>query len=134
MRLISAVFFFLFALPNVTVGAEAEQTELEVGHPVIAFGEGMRAILNQDKEWRICGNYFAHNDSLGERIIYFNVVEEEAAHINFRFIFTTLDRLSVWIAERPTAPRVLIWGEGSDATFIIRMSAADHTASLPCLK
>lgn len=128
VRFFIVLFFWLVpALSGLSKGVEAEI------HRLVTFGMNMKEAVEDNANWRICGNYFAAKEFMGEKVIFFIYEKESSRHIVQALTFITVEHFIVSIDGEATVPEVIVVRDGQNTQFILKMGVEDYLAGLPCI-
>ncbi len=129
MRYFVICFLLWFTATLSSSAGSAEKNE----HRIITIDASLKAAMEKNPGWKICGNYFAEAETAKNKIVHFTFEKGPPKKPATIFTFVMLDRVTVSINEKATTPLVMVLGEGLSTEFLIVMNMKDYKTALPCI-
>ena len=122
------LLWFTITLPGSARSAD------EGAYPIVTLGVDTKAAArNNGANWKVCGDYFAAGESTEGKVVHFTFERGAPERVTRTFTFVTIDRISISVEEKVTAPVVAILWNGWNTRFVLKMNAKEYEAGLPCI-
>jgi len=103
-------------------------------YPVVSFTPDARETFEHNRNWRMCGDYFAEIGATDGKIVHFKFREKLFDKRSMRLMFARVEQINTpAINEKVATPLVMVLGEGLGMKFVFVMNKKDYDEAIPCL-
>lgn len=103
-------------------------------HRIVSFEANLKEVLQNDADWKMCGDSFAIAETQAGKAILFTLEMNFFGFPLKTLMSTSDDQATVSLEKQLKTPMVIISGNGQDLHFAFRMNAEDYfKVGLPCL-